>query len=151
MTKLQRRILVVLFGGSVILFSEVANASQAPTFYAVAVILSVLLFALLLYVTRALAFKSVDKLDERQLQVSLKAQQRGLGFATALITLSLLRLLVKTRAFGSNMSVSVPVSDVVLWLYLLLALPTCVIAWTEPNPLPDEAATPDSQSLQGNP
>ncbi len=139
MTRLQRRILVVLFGGSVVLFSEILDSSLAPTFHAVAVVLSILLFALLLYVTKALAFKSVSKLDERQLQVSLKAQQRGLGFATTLIVLSLLRLLVKTRSFGPNMSVSVPVSDVVLWLYLLLALSTCVIAWTEPDPLTEDA------------
>ena len=139
MTKFQRRVLVVLFGGSVVLFSEILDSSLAPTFHTVAVLLSVLLFALLLYVTGALAFKSVDKLDERQLQVSLRAQQLGLGFVTTLITLSLLRLLVKTRAFGPSMSVSVPVPDVVLWLYLILALPTCVIAWTEPDPITDEA------------
>ena len=95
------------------------------------------LFAALVVSTRRLAFRSARGLDEREVQLGLRAYQYGYGFAIGIILGSVVSEFTSFPfpPFTFEPSITVTLADLVYGLTVILIAPTFVIAWTEPDPI----------------
>ena len=137
----QRRILCAFAGLAALVFPATLDA-QAPLgtrWLSFAVFLS--LFAVLVVSTRRLAFRSAKTLDEREVQLSLRAYQHGYGFAVGIIVGSVLSEFTTFFPFKFKPNITVTPAHLVYWLTINLVAPTFVIAWTEPDPPAEEVRT----------
>ena len=137
----QRRILCAFAVLAALVFPATLDA-QAPLgarWISFAVFLS--LFAVLVFSTRSLAFRSAKTLDEREVQFGLLAYQRGYAFAIGIILGSVLSEFATFFPFTFNPVITVTLADLVYWLTVILVAPTFVTAWLEPDPPAEEVRT----------
>ncbi len=139
----QRRVLCAFAGLAALVFPATLDA-QAPLgtrWISFAVFLS--LFAVLVVSTRRLAFRSAKTLDEREVQLSLRAYQHGYAFAIGIIVGSVVSEFTSFPfpPFALEPTITVTPADLVYWLTIILVAPTFVIAWTEPDPPAEEVRT----------
>lgn len=139
----QRRVLCAFTALAVLVFPATLDA-QAPLgtrWMSFAVFLS--LFAVLVVSTRRLAFRSAKTLDEREVQLGLRAYQHGYGFAIGIIVGSVVSEFTSfpSPPFTFEPTIAVTPADLVYWLTIILVAPTLVIAWLEPDPPAEEVRT----------
>lgn len=147
--RLTRRVLVALqylaLVGLVALWDGPKVASVVAA-YALAGVF-VFLFALLVVSTRGVTERDEKYLDERQAQLRQRSVTRAYGIFAILVVGSFFASADKVL-FPSV--VTLHLGDV-LWVFgYMLTLPTAVLAWLEPDPIPAESASPNPQSLRSN-
>ena len=130
----ERRILCILTASVIFIFYKEVLDSQVPeSIRWLGLAALALLCSFLLVSTRGFAFRSAERLDERELQVSLRAHQRGYGAAIGLfIGSTLYNFVTLNPSFKLNLTLTL--ADLVYLFGFIVMMPTFVVAWTEPNP-----------------
>lgn len=134
-----RRIIVCIFAllSMPIVFEDGINF-QSQWFLLALVIIC---FFMLLVVTNAQAFRSTDKLDERQVLVRLKVTETAyflfIGLFLGEIINYFITYFIDTKILKAGTTVEFSIYNAIVWILVAIALPTVVLAWLEPNPLPD--------------
>lgn len=149
LSRTQRRMLVLAEYASIFTFPMVSILSKSAWWMLLAlfgVVATVLVHNwLLLPSTQKIANKEEAELDERQTAVRNHAHRTayqilGTGVMVGLVLLQMLTTgPLSERPWTPHISIRgvvVPVLTTAMWLYF--TLPTAVIAWTEPDPDPDE-------------
>lgn len=130
-----RRIIVCIFAllSMPIVFEDGINFQSQWFLLA----LVVMCFFMLLVVTNAQAFRSTDKLDERQVLVRLKVTETAYFLFIGLFLGEIINYFIDTKILKAGTTVEFSIYNAIVWILVAIALPTVVLAWLEPNPLPD--------------
>ena len=137
-SKRQRRVICVFV---VLLLSLATILLGAEVFVGAAVVFGLFaaLFAGLLLATRRLAYRSTENLDERELQLVSRANQQGLAWVLGVIIGWSIYEFVTWRPFGIRMDITLELGEFLFWIGLIFLGPTLYLAWTQPDPIFDEA------------
>jgi len=106
--------------------------------------LLILCFLVLLVVTNAQAFQSTNKLDERQILIKLQVIETAyfsfIGLFVGSIISELITYFIDTRILNIEYIVGFN-NNAFVWILVAIALPTVILAWLEPDPIPDNITT----------
>ena len=100
--------------------------------------LAALFFIGLLRATNRLAFRSAKALDERELQLVLRANQQGYLTVLGFIAGALFYNFVSLNPLMFRRSITLEAGEFVFWLASMFLAPTLHLAWTQPDPLEDD-------------
>ena len=132
----ERRILCMLTASVTFIFYKEVLDSQVPESIRWLGLAVLALLCFFLFVsTRGFAFRSAERLDERELQVSLRAHQRGYGTAIGLFMGSVLYQFIALNPLAFKPNITLTLADLVYLFGFIVMMPTFVVAWTEPDPL----------------
>lgn len=157
-SRLARRVLVVLFAASMLLMVWEWNQSWMPpreawrSFMAAFIMqsgpfISLLSFMLLGVATSWQAFRHGSALDERQLKQRNAAMHHAYRLTTVAFVLFCAFALQGQWFPIFHLSGDWFVFHFIWVFGVLIALPTLMIAWLEPDPLPDEPGTHSAKQL----
>ena len=141
LTRQNRRILVIIVFVIGIVFSASFTEDFNRNVKLSLFILNLVSITILFTVTNFLAFKNKKKLDERELLLRLKAADMAYAFIYGYIGIQLVLDSITFNPISIKLMMEVEIPKAIQWFLLMLILPTVVIAWLEPDPIPENTTT----------